>query len=81
MMSQTSVAIELWAGAGGRVADDSTLVWFCPDGARVVEGQLIAEILVEKATIELHAPIAGRLRILTAPVAVIGNGQLVATIE
>lgn len=76
----TAVAIELWGGAGA-ADDDSALVWLCPDGALVDEGQLIAEVLVDKATVELHAPTSGRLHILAAPVDAIGRGQLVAMID
>ncbi len=75
----TAVAIELWGGAGA--ADESALVWLCPNGALVDKGQLIAEVLVDKATVELHAPTSGRLHILAAPADAIGSGQLVAMID
>jgi pyruvate/2-oxoglutarate dehydrogenase complex dihydrolipoamide acyltransferase (E2) component len=51
-----------------------------PDGAVVKEGDLIAEILVEKTTLELYAPASGKLKISVEPEIVIDKGELVATI-
>ncbi|WP_448586080.1 lipoyl domain-containing protein [Thermaurantiacus sp.] len=69
---------ELWA------EDDptgATLLWLREDGAAVGAGDPIAELLVEKVTLELEAPASGRLRIRTAPDAVVHRGDLVALID
>ncbi len=76
-MTEVRVPLDLWA------EDDKTgsiVVWLYPDGASVKEGDLIAEILVEKTTLELYAPAGGTLKIAVEPEIVIDKGQLVATI-
>ena len=47
----------------------------------VREGELIAEILVEKATMELYAPASGTLRIGVEAEDVIERGKLLASIN
>jgi pyruvate/2-oxoglutarate dehydrogenase complex dihydrolipoamide acyltransferase (E2) component len=64
--------------------DDKTgslVLWLHADGARVSEGDLIAEVLVEKVTLELVAPASGILRIRVEPDGVVNRGDLVALIE
>jgi pyruvate/2-oxoglutarate dehydrogenase complex dihydrolipoamide acyltransferase (E2) component len=76
-MTEVRVPLDLWA------EDDKTgsiVVWLYPDGAAVKEGDLIAEILVEKTTLELYAPVSGILQINVEPEVVIDKGELVATI-
>jgi 2-oxoisovalerate dehydrogenase E2 component (dihydrolipoyl transacylase) len=36
-------------------------LWLVPEGARVTEGDRVAELLVDGATIDLEAPVSGRL--------------------
>ena len=57
------------------------LTWIYKDGAVVEKDQVIGEMMVEKAQLELLAPASGRLRILTAPETVIGRSHLLGTIE
>jgi pyruvate/2-oxoglutarate dehydrogenase complex dihydrolipoamide acyltransferase (E2) component len=57
------------------------LTWVYSDGAIVQQGKLLAEVMVEKAQLELEAPASGRLRILVQPDAVIKKGQVLARIE
>ena len=59
----------------------STLLWLHDDGAQVTAGQVIAEVLVEKVTLELEAPASGRLSIRVEPESVVNRGELVAVIE
>lgn len=75
-MTEVRVPLDLWA------EDDKaeSIVWLFPNGAEVNEGDLIAEILVEKATMELYAPATGTLRIGIGA-DVIDRGQLLASIE
>ncbi|MBC7521434.1 MAG: biotin attachment protein [Sandarakinorhabdus sp.] len=75
-MTEVRVPTDLWP-------DDDTaesIVWLFADGAAVIEGELIAEILVEKATLELYAPASGTLRIGMDADDAIDKGQLVANI-
>ena len=58
----------------------STVMWLFADGAHVVRGDVIAEILVEKVTLELEAPATGRLSILVGAENVVNKGDRIATI-
>ncbi len=58
----------------------SSLIWLVDDGAVVQEGDLVAELLVEKLTMELEAPATGRLRIIASPQNVVNRGDMVAMI-
>ena len=75
-MTDVRVPCDLWP------EDDKaeSIVWLFADGAAVIEGDLIAEILVEKATLELYAPASGTLRIGVDAEHAIDRGQLVASI-
>jgi pyruvate/2-oxoglutarate dehydrogenase complex dihydrolipoamide acyltransferase (E2) component len=64
--------------------DDKTgsiVLWLYKDGSPVKEGDLIAEVLVEKVTLELLAPATGTLRIRVEPEVVVNKGDEVAVIE
>lgn len=64
--------------------DDKTgsiVLWLHQDGAKVTEGDLIAEVVVEKVTLELVAPASGTLRIRVEPDVVVNRGDIVALIE
>lgn len=64
--------------------DDKTgsiVLWLYADGATVKQGDLIAEVLVEKVTLELEAPASGKLKILVEPEVVVNKGDTVAVIE
>ncbi|QMW22277.1 lipoyl domain-containing protein [Sandaracinobacteroides saxicola] len=77
-MTDVRVPLDLWD------EDDKTgsiVMWLYPDGAQVKEGELIAEILVEKVTLELESPATGTLRIRVEPEIVVNKGDVVATIE
>jgi pyruvate/2-oxoglutarate dehydrogenase complex dihydrolipoamide acyltransferase (E2) component len=68
---------ELW----GDSLEGVMLTWIYKDGATVQKDQVIGELMVEKAQLELHAPATGRLRILTAPETVIGRSHVLGRIE
>lgn len=59
----------------------SIVLWLYADGAAVKQGDLIAEVLVEKVTLELEAPASGTLRIRVEPEVVVNKGDTVAVIE
>ncbi|HEY1724979.1 MAG TPA: biotin/lipoyl-containing protein [Steroidobacteraceae bacterium] len=68
---------ELW----GDSLEGVMLTWIYKDGASVQKDQVIGELMVEKAQLELHAPVTGRLRILTAPETVVGRNHVLGRIE
>jgi pyruvate/2-oxoglutarate dehydrogenase complex dihydrolipoamide acyltransferase (E2) component len=76
-MTDVTVPLDLW---DEDAETGSVVLWLCPDGAAVRAGQVIAEILVEKVTVELEAPAAGTLRIRVEPEAVVNKGDVVAVI-
>ena len=55
--------------------------WFVDDAAQVSEGDLIAEMMVEKVQYEIEAPATGKLRILKQQEEVVASGDVIATIE
>ena len=59
----------------------SVVVWLQADGAEVKQGDLIAEVLVEKVALELEAPATGTLTIQVESDAVVNKGDTVATIS
>jgi pyruvate/2-oxoglutarate dehydrogenase complex dihydrolipoamide acyltransferase (E2) component len=66
--------------------DDSSiegvvLMWSYADGATVKEGDVLLEIAVEKAQLEVKSPATGKLRILAAPETIIRIDQVLGTIE
>ncbi len=58
----------------------ATLLWLLADGAQVAAGDVIAELVVEKVTLELQAPVAGALAIVAASDALVYKGDQVAAI-
>jgi pyruvate/2-oxoglutarate dehydrogenase complex dihydrolipoamide acyltransferase (E2) component len=55
--------------------------WLVSDGTTVSEGQLIAEIMVEKVQYEIKAPGAGKIKIGLPVEAVVAKGGSIATIS
>ncbi len=68
----------LWEPHGD---DEAVLVgWQAQDGASVEAGAVIAEIMVEKVTIDIEAPASGRLAIITPVDTPIHLGDVIAKI-
>ena len=68
----------LWEPLG---ADEAVLVgWQAQDGASVEAGAVIAEIMVEKVTIDIEAPASGRLAIVTPVDSPVHLGDVIAKI-
>jgi pyruvate/2-oxoglutarate dehydrogenase complex dihydrolipoamide acyltransferase (E2) component len=57
------------------------LMWSYADGATVKEGDVLLEISIEKAQLEVMSPASGKLRILTSPETIIRINQVLGTIE
>ncbi len=54
--------------------------WLVSDGGQVNEGQLIAEIMVEKVQHEVRAPASGTIKITQGAEAVVAKGGEIGTI-
>ena len=68
---------EAWAGG-----EEAALTnWFFDDGDDVSEGDLLCEVTVVKAAVEIRAPASGRLRILLPADAVVSKGVRLAEID
>jgi pyruvate/2-oxoglutarate dehydrogenase complex dihydrolipoamide acyltransferase (E2) component len=65
----------------GESVEAVVVTWIYQNGATVTEGKPIAEIMVEKAQLEIVAPATGKLTILAVPETVIGRDQVVGRIE
>jgi 2-oxoglutarate dehydrogenase E2 component (dihydrolipoamide succinyltransferase) len=55
--------------------------WYAEDGATVEAGTPLAEVMVDKVTLEIEAPVSGRLEVRTPAESPIGLGTLVALIH
>ncbi len=76
MAVAVNVPTDLWE-------EDSEAVitnWLVADGSAVSEGQLIAEIMVEKVQHELKAPSSGTISIGKQAEAVVAKGDEIASI-
>ncbi|WP_067868421.1 biotin/lipoyl-containing protein [Neptuniibacter marinus] len=75
-MTDVIVPVDLWE-------EDSEAVitsWLASDGGDVSEGDVIAELMVEKIQYELLAPASGKLSLISDADDVVEKGQKVATI-
>jgi len=77
MTVNVTVPSNLWEGDTEAVVT----AWLTNDNARVEKGALIAEIMVEKSQLEIHAPASGVLRIVQSVDAVVNKGAVIATID
>lgn len=76
-MTEVKIADDLWD-------DDRQAVitsWSYDDGTRVEQGDSIAEIMVDKAQLEITAPASGILHIREREDAVVSRGAVIATID
>lgn len=55
--------------------------WFALDGESVTEGQLIAEVQVDKVSADVEAPASGVLRHLVVEEGVSNQGAVIGRIE
>ncbi|MGH1432606.1 MAG: biotin attachment protein [Neptuniibacter sp.] len=75
-MTDVIVPVDLWE-------EDSEAVitsWLASDGGDVTEGDVIAELMVEKIQYELVSPATGALKIIKDVDDVVEKEQLIATI-
>jgi pyruvate/2-oxoglutarate dehydrogenase complex dihydrolipoamide acyltransferase (E2) component len=55
--------------------------WFVRDGERVEPEQTLAEVQVDKVTVEVPAPTGGVVRLLVDEGAEVSQGDLIASID
>lgn len=55
--------------------------WFAQDGQLVKTGQVLAEIAVDKVTMDVISPVDGQIKLLAAEESVVSSGQLIAEIS
>jgi pyruvate/2-oxoglutarate dehydrogenase complex dihydrolipoamide acyltransferase (E2) component len=75
-MTDIVIAENLWDEGEAAIS-----AWLYQDGDRVAAGAIVAELMVEKSTMEIIAPATGALRILVAAEEPVAKGQIVARIE
>lgn len=76
MPQDVIVPTDLWE----EDAEAVITIWLARDGASVREGDLIAEIMVEKVQYEIHAPAAGTLSLLKKANDVVAKGTVIGRI-
>ncbi len=76
-MVSVQVPDEVW---GDVEAEGLLNRWAVPDGASVQAGQVVAEVVIVKSTLEVEAPAAGVLRILVPEQGTFARGQALAEI-
>ena len=76
MAVDVTIPTDLWDG------DEQAVIttWLAADGARVGEGVLIAEIMVEKIQHEMRASVSGALAIVKQVDDIVSKGDVIATI-
>lgn len=62
-------------------AEGMLATWLVADGDRVRAGQLLGEVMVDKVSAELTAPVTGTVRLLVGEGEVTRQGQPIARIE
>ena len=77
MSTPILIADDLWDGDAEAVITS----WLVSDGAEVGQGDLVAEIMSEKAQFEIEAPASGVLKILEEEDAVVAKGATIAQVE
>lgn len=73
-----TVPLDLWVDAS---LEGVVLVWIYSDGATVKKDDVLLEVTVEKAQLEIRSPASGRLTILAQPETIIRLGDVLGRIE
>lgn len=76
-MTDILIPDDLWEGD----PDEAVIAtWLYADGAQVSSGSVVAQLMVEKAQLDLPAPASGQLHILAAAETVVHRGTCVARV-
>jgi len=62
-------------------AEGVLATWFVSDGDQVAGGQLLGEVMVEKVSGEVLAPISGRVRLLVSEDQAVRQGEVIAQVN
>lgn len=62
-------------------AEGVLATWYVADGDKVISGQLLADVQVDKVDAEVVAPAAGTVRLLVAEGDAVPQGVAIARIE
>lgn len=84
-MSPEAVSVTaegVWPDDAEEIEEGVVANWFVREGGRVEEGETLGEIQVEKVSVDLPAPTAGRVEaILVRPNEPFGRGDPLVRIE
>jgi pyruvate/2-oxoglutarate dehydrogenase complex dihydrolipoamide acyltransferase (E2) component len=61
-------------------AEGVVSTWFVIEGQTVTEGELLAEVQVDKVAVEVPAPVAGIVHLLVAENDAVNQGSPIATV-
>lgn len=61
-------------------AEGVVSTWFVTEGQAVSEGQLLAEVQVDKVSVEVPAPVGGVVHLLVVEDEAVNQGSAIATI-
>jgi pyruvate/2-oxoglutarate dehydrogenase complex dihydrolipoamide acyltransferase (E2) component len=61
-------------------AEGVLATWFVSDGDQVASGQLLGEVMVEKVSGEVTAPMSGRVRLLVSEDQAVRQGEVIAQV-
>ncbi|HEY5183654.1 MAG TPA: lipoyl domain-containing protein [Actinomycetes bacterium] len=77
------MSVEITFPALGKDPDQQGVVatWLVRDGEPVTAGQVIAEVAVDKVSVDVEAPTAGTVRLLVPEEGVATPGTVIARIE
>lgn len=62
-------------------AEGVLATWFVGDGDQVASGQLLGEVMVEKVSGEVLAPVSGRVRLLVGEDQAARQGDVIARVD
>lgn len=62
---EIAVPSEMWPGGGA--AEGVVVNWFKREGSPLNAGEIVAEVMIEKVTLEIPAPVRGRLAKILVP--------------
>ena len=61
-------------------AEGVLATWFVSDGDQVASGQLLGEVMVEKVSGEVTAPMSGRVHLLVSEDQAVRQGEVIAQV-
>ena len=62
-------------------AEGVLATWFVRTGERVTQGHIIAEVMVDKVSMDIESPVAGVVTLLCEEEATVRQGDAIATVE